>query len=218
LTSLATTANPDGGIQGQQVGLAGDVLDQGHDFADLEGPARKALDHGVGAAGLVGRLAGDLGRARRLVGDLADRGRQFFGRGGHGSDIERGLRRRRGGRGGLSRCFVAAVAHRRGHALHFAGGHGDRLDDMADLALELGGEAAHRSVAFQPGALIGFASLGIGAGLGGVGGFGFRRLLRRGHEQLGQPMGHPDQHAGFEDENTGVKHHASKIGSAGEYR
>ena len=93
-----------------------------------------------------------------------------------------------------------------------------RLDDMADLVLEFGGEPAHRLIAFQFGPLCGFAAFGIGAGFGGAGGFGFRRLLRRGHEQARQSMCQPDQNGGFDDQNAGVKHNTPKIGPAREDR
>ena len=89
-----------------------------------------------------------------------------------------------------------------GHALHFAGGHRDGLDDAADLALEAGGEFAPRGVAILLGLPLGLAALGVGAGFGGVGGFGFGGLLRRGLEQLRQLVGQPDQHAGFDRRMT----------------
>lgn len=68
---------------------------------------------------------------------------------------------------------------------------------MADFVFELGGEPAHGRVAFQPGLLFGLIALGGGAGLGGICGFGFGRLLRRRHEQGCQLMGDPEQHRGF---------------------
>ena len=186
----------------QQIGLAGDVLDQRHDFADLLRAGRKPLDHDVGAARLLGGLACDLGGARHLLGDLADRSREFFGCRRNRSDIGRGCGRSGGGGGGLSRGFLAAAAHRGRHALHFAGGHRDRLDDMADLALEAGGEFAHRRVALLFGLSFGFGALDVGAGFGGVRSFGFGGLLRGCLEQVRELVGKPDQDARLDDENT----------------
>ena len=123
-----------------------------------------------------------------------------------------------GGCRGLSGSFPAAVADRRGHALHLAGGHGDGFDDMADLTLELGGEPAYGCIAFQPGLLLGLAALGGGPGLGGGRGFDFGGLLRCRHEQLFQLIGHPGQHAGFQDEDARMQHHAAKVGTAREDR
>ena len=99
---LAGARGFDRGVQGQQVGLARDALDQRHDFADLLGAAGEALDDRVGAAGFVRRLPGDCSRAGRLLPDLADRGGELFGCRRHGADIERSLRRGRGGRRGCS--------------------------------------------------------------------------------------------------------------------
>ena len=65
---------------------------------------------------------------------------------------------------------------------------------------------------------VGFATLGGGKGGGRVGGFGLRGLLRRGHEQVGQFMRNPDQHAGFQQQDAGMQHHTAEIRAAGEDR
>ena len=65
----------------------------------------------------------------------------------------------------------------------FAGGNRDRLDDAADLALEAGGEFAPRRVAILLGLPFGFDAFDIGAGFGGICGFGFGGLLRGRLEQ-----------------------------------
>ncbi len=88
MTSLATTREAlavfagarrlNGRIQRQQVCLAGDVLNQNHDLADLLCAGCEPLDHGVGAAGFLGGLARDFSGAQHLLADLADRNRQFL--------------------------------------------------------------------------------------------------------------------------------------------
>ena len=86
---------------------------------------------------------------------------------------------------------------------------------MADLALEAGGEFAHRRVAFLFGLSFGLGALGVGAGFGGVRGFGLGGLLCGRLEQMRELVGKPDQYAGLDDENDGMKNDAPKIGAAG---
>ncbi len=50
----------DGGVEGQEIGLAGDIGDQLHDGADFLRRIRQLLDLGVGGHRLAGGLAGDL--------------------------------------------------------------------------------------------------------------------------------------------------------------
>ena len=95
--------------------------------------------------------------------------------------------------------------------LHFAGGHRDRLDDMPDLALETGGEFAHRGVPFLLGPRFGFGMLHDGARFGGAGSLGLGGFLRRRLEQLCEFVGKPDQYRCLDDENDGVKHDAPKV-------
>ena len=57
LAGLAGARRLDGGVERQQIGLAGDVVDQADHLADLLRGVGQALDHGVGAFGLVDRLA-----------------------------------------------------------------------------------------------------------------------------------------------------------------
>ena len=212
---LAGARRLDGGVQRQQIGLAGNALDQRHHFADLLGAGGKSFDHGVGAARLLGGLAGDLGRTRHLLGDVVDRGRKFLGRGGHRSDIGRCLGRGGGGGGGLPRGFGAAAAHRRGHALHLAGGDRDRLDDAADLALEAGGKFAPRRVALLLGALFGLgrsalarASAACAASASAV----FWAAVSNSCDSLcASQIRTP---ASIEKDH-GMQHHAAEIGAAG---
>ncbi|WP_245311644.1 hypothetical protein [Bradyrhizobium pachyrhizi] len=98
--------------------------------------------------------------------------------------------------------------------LHRAGRHRDGLDDLADLALEAGGEFAPRGIAIVLGAF-GLDALGVGARLGGTGGLGLRRLQRRRPEQFGKRVREPDQHAGLDQQDQGVENDATEIGAAG---
>src|SRR6266849_2274365 len=80
----------DGGVEGEQVGLAGDRLNEPHHLADAGGGAAE-LRHGVdGAARVLDGARGDLGRARRLLGDLPDRGGELLDRAGGGGHVAGG--------------------------------------------------------------------------------------------------------------------------------
>jgi hypothetical protein len=91
VAGLAGAGGFDGGVQGQQVGLAGDVLDQLHHGADLLGGVAQAGNDGVGLLHGLDRLAGDVGRLIDLASDLGDRGMQLLGGGGDGADAARGV-------------------------------------------------------------------------------------------------------------------------------
>src|SRR5215213_9784555 len=90
----------DGGIERQQIGLAGDGVDQLHHVADPGGGLGEFGDAVVGLLRLLHRLTGDTRRALHLPADLVDRGRHLFGRGGDRLHIGGGLLRRRRNRGG----------------------------------------------------------------------------------------------------------------------
>src|SRR3546814_16659653 len=66
LAGLAGTGRLDGGVQRQQVGLLGDVLDQGDDVADLLRRRRQRLDPAVAALGLLGGLPRHRSEERRV--------------------------------------------------------------------------------------------------------------------------------------------------------
>ncbi len=128
-------------------------------------------------------------------------------------DVGRGL-----GRGarcgcGLARGFGVALAERRRQCLHVPCGDGHGFDDRADLALEACGEFASCRIAVLLAAPLGFQALGIGAGLGGAGALRFRGLLRRGVEQLRERLREPDQDAGLDEQDDGMKHDAAKVGA-----
>ena len=80
-TSDATTVVPaglagravDGGVEGQEVRLTGDIVDQLDDVADLLRRLGQDLDLVVGPAGILDRLARDPGGLHDLMADLGDR-------------------------------------------------------------------------------------------------------------------------------------------------
>ena len=94
LTSLATTGEAlagfagargfDGRVEGEQVGLLGDVLDGLDDAADLVGCRTEVAVTFVARTREVGGGAGDLWR-RRSLGDLADARGHLFDGGGDGA-------------------------------------------------------------------------------------------------------------------------------------
>ena len=74
---LAGARRLDGGVQRQQVGLAGDGVDQLDHIADAACRLRQLADAVVGLLRLVDRLVGDARRFLHLTADLVDRGRSF---------------------------------------------------------------------------------------------------------------------------------------------
>ena len=72
---LAGARRLDGGVQRQQIGLAGDGVDQFDDVADAGRRLRQFADAIVGVAGLVDGLVGHPRRFLDLAADLVDRRR-----------------------------------------------------------------------------------------------------------------------------------------------
>ncbi len=87
LAGFTRTCRFDGGIEGQQIGLAGDVVDERHHRADLFERGDQSIDQGHRAVRLAGGLGRDGARIIGLLADLADRGREFFNRRGDRRDI-----------------------------------------------------------------------------------------------------------------------------------
>jgi hypothetical protein len=110
---LARARRLDRGVQGEQVGLARDILDQRHHLTDLLRTRRKSLDHGIGAARFIRGLGRDFRRTGHLLSDAVDRRGEFFRGGCDRLDIGRSLVR--GGRSGsrLACRFRIAAAHGR---------------------------------------------------------------------------------------------------------
>jgi hypothetical protein len=78
VAGLAGARRLDRGVERQQVGLPGDVLDQRHHVADLLRAVGERPNRGVGALRVGVRLVGDLRRLRRLAADLRDRGGELI--------------------------------------------------------------------------------------------------------------------------------------------
>ena len=70
----------DGGIERQEIGLAGDGVDEFDDVADAGGRLRQFADAVIGVTGLVDGLAGHPRRFLHLAADLVDGRRQLFRR------------------------------------------------------------------------------------------------------------------------------------------
>ena len=79
---LAGARRLDRGVEGQQIGLAGDGLDQRHHLADLLRGGGETVHRLVGAPRLFDRALRDGRRTCHLAADLGDRCGQFLGRRG----------------------------------------------------------------------------------------------------------------------------------------
>ena len=88
---LAGARRLDRGVERQQIGLPGDVLNELDHVADLLRDVRERRDVVVGGGGVGGRAAHDFVGLRELAADLLDRSRQLLGGGGRGLDIGRSL-------------------------------------------------------------------------------------------------------------------------------
>ncbi len=122
LAGLARAGGLDGGVQGQQIGLAGDVADQLGDGADFVRGAQQFLDHAFGMARLLDGGTGHPGRLAETGGDVGHRNLQLLGRRRHHAGLTAGLLG--GGGQGL------------GGAAHGLGLLGDRFDRALDIGFE----------------------------------------------------------------------------------
>ena len=71
--SFAGARGFDSGVERQQVGLRSDHLNQIDHDADAAGVVGQTLHGGVGCAGFIDGLAGNLGRSNHLAADFGDR-------------------------------------------------------------------------------------------------------------------------------------------------
>ena len=78
LAVFAGARRLDGGIEGKQIGLRRDRVDQLDDLTDARDRGDQALHHLGGTAGLRHRTGRDLGGGGCLLADLIDRFRQFI--------------------------------------------------------------------------------------------------------------------------------------------
>ena len=133
----------DGGVQGQQIGLAGDVIDQLHHLADFVRSRGQRQHHGIGAGGFVRGFVGDAGSLGHLTADFRNGCGQFFGRGGNGLHIAGRLFRRRRHIGGLGAGLLSRSGQSLRGFLHFSGRSRHRIDHAHDAALEIVGQLGH---------------------------------------------------------------------------
>src|SRR5450432_1472986 len=156
--ALAGFAGPrclDGGIEGEQIGLAGNRLNEPDHLADTGGGAAE-LRHGLdGAPRVLDGAGGDFAGAGRLLGDVSDRGGELFDRAGRrrhvaGRDPDPLLGGARFGRNFVGGAVelrggdlqaLARIAHLGQHLVHRRLEPGDGGGDLlaASLALAVGG-------------------------------------------------------------------------------
>ena len=133
---IARPRRLDGGVEGEEVGLLGDLLDEVQHLPDGLGRLGELADVVVGALGLLGRRAGDDGGVRHLVAHLADGGGQLLGGGGDRLHVVGGPLG-----GDRHRLRLAGRFLRRGREIaggvrHLAGRAGEALGEGAHAALE----------------------------------------------------------------------------------
>ena len=144
---LAGARRLDGGVQRQQVGLAGDGVDQFDHVADTAGGLRQFADPVVGGTSLADGVTRHPRRFLHLAADLGDRRRQLFGCGCHRLYIGRGLFGRRGHRGGELSRAIGGRQQRAGRGFELRRGRGYGLHDLADRTFKLRGELDHVGLA-----------------------------------------------------------------------
>ncbi len=144
--SLAAVAGPrrlDGRVQRQEVGLRRNAVDELDDVADPLRHGGKALDFGVGPFRFPDRLRRDGRRLRHLPVDLADGGRQLFGRRGYRLHVARGFTRARCD----GRCLAGVLGCNRRHFFrgraHLDDRRSDRLEHAGGVAVETPGQRLH---------------------------------------------------------------------------
>ena len=125
----------DGGIQGQQIGLLGDILDHGDDLADLFGGRAELADSAVALFRQFGRSIGNAGRLLGATGDFGDRRRHFIDGTRDGTDIGRHLLGRASHRAHVDRHFL----RRRCHVARLLRGFSGRRRQLLGGYRELGG-------------------------------------------------------------------------------
>ena len=127
----------DGGVEREQIGLGGHVLDQANHVADPLRGGGETLDLEIGGARVLGDLADDAARGRDARADLADRDGKLLRRRGHGLHVGRGLV---GGRGDHAHPLIGVARERRQRArclVHRPCAIGERAENAGDGAAEL---------------------------------------------------------------------------------
>nr|WP_242481877.1 hypothetical protein [Paracraurococcus ruber] len=143
LAGLAGPGRLDRGVEGEEVGLAGDVADQPHHLADPLRRLGQSADRRVGGAGIGGGGAGDLRRFRDLPRHFGDAAGHLVDRGGSRLDMRAGLARGVGQRGGAGAAILRRALHGPGRPVEFGRRHGDDAQRLPRLGLEAADQALH---------------------------------------------------------------------------
>ncbi len=129
---LAGARRFDRGIERQQIGLTGDVLNELHHVADLLRHMRERGDVFIGSAGVGRRGAHHLIGLPELAADLLDRKRKLRRGGGRGFDVGgRGVRAVHRTFGAMQR-MVGGRQQQFGRRLHCDGALTDGFEDIFD--------------------------------------------------------------------------------------
>jgi hypothetical protein len=109
---LARARRLDGGVEREQIGLRGKVLNEAHHVADTLCRGRQAFDLEVGGAGVLGDLVDDAARGGNARADIADGNGQLLSGRRYGLHIRGRLVRSRGHGGD---ALVRVGSHVRQH-------------------------------------------------------------------------------------------------------
>ena len=137
---FTATRRLDRSIEREQVGAFRDGLDQFHNLADLFGRRGEGGDRLVGVSCIIGSLACQFGRMRRLAADFADRHGKFVRCSSGSRDAARRLFHGAADFGSLDRGQFCRGRHFFGCAVKLAGSSRDARDDFADFVLERSGQ------------------------------------------------------------------------------
>jgi len=147
-TGLTGARRFDRRVQGQQIGLPRDGVDQFNDVPDAGCGLRQLADAIVGLAGLIHGIARHPRRVLNLTADLVDRRCHFLGGRRHRLHIGGGFLGRRGNHGRELLCAFRGGSERTGRGFQFARSRRYGFDDLADRALEFVRQLVH--VGFAP--------------------------------------------------------------------
>ena len=155
----------DGGVERQEIGLAGDRGNQGGDLIDILDGRHQRRGIGQGVAGAARRLGDDARGIGDLGADFADRGRQFLDRCGDAGRAGRGFAGDGGGGAGVALRFLQHRGHAAGEDFELGRRSADRTGDGENIALERDRDGFERRGFFRlrPFAIGGARRLGLGA-------------------------------------------------------
>ena len=215
---LAGAGRLDRGVERQEIGLAGDVVDELHHFADALRRLRQALHRSVGALRLVDRLARD----RRGLGDLAadrlGRGGELLHRSGDGVHVLGRLAQRVHRALRLRAVAAGALGEALGGLLHRLRCFRDPLDAGLERRLELPRHSQHGAAALDLYLFVDAELFGVELLLALAGGrHRVHRCLVTGKEP-DQVLRQPDQYPSLDDNDAAMQQHAPETRAIGEDR